>query len=307
MVCILEHLISSKTMINKLESLLPTSSHVSIISAFVTTNAVDWLLTNTLHKPAISVTGRFTPQDILSGASDLNALRALLSNNVKVLALPNLHAKIYQIDNRVFHGSANLTGKGLSLIENANIEACSEVKNCSNTQSFIQNIINGAIELDMVTINKMEDYLENSNCTTEEQWPEAILSKSTQLFVSDLPLTPPSEYSDHYKLNPILDFALVEAHSHTFEKAQTYFKNSKAYRWLKNQIQENKEHRDLGFGAVSKLLHSALCDDPAPYRKEIKTLQANLYLYLKKYAKDEIEIYMPGARSEVLKLKQRCF
>ena len=161
-------------------------------------------------------------------------------------------------------------------------------------------------------INESEDFWELARKYTQDDLaPLARMLeiekelKSTQLFVSDLPLAPPNEYSDQYKLNPILDFALVEANSHTFEKAQTYFKNSKAYRWLKNQIQENKEHRDLGFGAVSKLLHNALCDDPAPYRKEIKTLQANLYLYLKKYADDEIEIYMPGARREVLRLLRK--
>ncbi len=290
-----------KSLINK--SIVDNSS-LKMISAFVSSAGVSWLKSLQVEKQKTVIVGRFIPSDFVTGASDFLAIKQLVVEGYRVLALCNLHAKIYQIDNRVFHGSANLTGKGLSLIENANIEACSEVENCLNTQSFIQNIINGAIELDMATINKMEDYLENSNCTIEEQWPEAILSKSTQLFVSDLPLNPPSEYSDQYKLNPILDFALVEAHSHTFEKAQAYFKNSKAYRWLKNQIQENKEHRDLGFGAVSKLLHNALCDDPAPYRKEIKTLQANLYLYLKKYADDEIEIYVPGARSEVLRIKE---
>jgi hypothetical protein len=67
-------------------------------------------------------------------------------------------------------------------------------------------------------------------------------------------------------------------------------------------LEEHKGERDLGFGQVSQLLHSALSDDPAPYRRDIKDMQANLYKYVSLYAMDDIEIHIPGRRSEVLRL-----
>ena len=71
---------------------------------------------------------------------------------------------------------------------------------------------------------------------------------------------------------------------------------------MKEILTEHKGDRHPGFGQISSLLHDELCDDPAPYRRDIKDIQANLYEYLKLYASDEIEVYVPGRRSQVLRL-----
>ena len=55
-------------------------------------------------------------------------------------------------------------------------------------------------------------------------------------------------------------------------------------------------------GLTRNQVHDALCDDPAPYRRDIKGIQANMYEYLALYASDEIEIYVPGRRSQILKI-----
>jgi hypothetical protein len=151
--------------------------------------------------------------------------------------------------------------------------------------------------------NLIDEY-SNSNLTDiPTTWPEDIMPKINELFVSDFPMTKPDEKNEVYNANPSLEFALIEKNKTNFANAQQLFKNSKVYKWLKQQIIENKSDRDLGFGSLSQLIHDALADDPAPYRKDIKTLQANLYTYLKKYANDEIEIYVPGKKSEVIRLK----
>ncbi|WP_220494522.1 hypothetical protein, partial [Shewanella sp. SG44-6] len=58
------------------------------------------------------------------------------------------------------------------------------------------------------------------------------------------------------------------------------------------------------YGAGSSLNSSCINRDIAPYRQDIKTLQSNLYSYVKLYSTDEIEVYTPGKRSEVLKLNE---
>ena len=46
-----------------------------------------------------------------------------------------------------------------------------------------------------------------------------------------------------------------------------------------------------------------LFDDPKPYRKDVKILQANLYSFIKTFLNDDIEIDIPYEKSERLRLK----
>ncbi|MEL0641703.1 phospholipase D-like domain-containing protein [Pseudoalteromonas aliena] len=303
-------LISNTELTLQLEELLPSCNDLTIISAFMTQPATRWLgqLTSN-NKPKVQLVGRFTPIDFAKGASDLNALRDCINNGYQVKALVNLHAKIYQIDHdTIFNGSANLTGKGLALVNNGNLESCSRVNACEQSKAFINKIVESATDLTLNMLDKMQTYLEQFDDTNETElpavWPEDILPQTTELFVSDFPLGKPSVTLNEYLLNPSLPFAQIEYAKDEFVLASALFKQTKAYSWLKTQIIENQSGRDLGFGQISRLLHGALADDPAPYRQEIKDLQANLYSYIKLYASDEIEVYMPGRRSEVLRIKK---
>ena len=300
-------LISNTELTLQLEELLPSCNDLTIISAFMTQPATRWLgqlISN--HKPKVQLIGRFTPIDFAKGASDLNALRDCIKNGYQVKALVNLHAKIYQIDHdTIFNGSANLTGKGLALVNNGNLESCSRVNACEQSKAFINKIVESATDLTLSMLDKMQAYLDQFEDTDKTElpavWPEEILPQTTELFVSDFPLGKPGVTLNEYQLNPSLPFAQIENAKDDFVFASILFKQTKAYRWLRAQITENQSERDLGFGQISRLLHDALADDPAPYRQEIKDLQANLYSYLKLYASDEIEVYMPGRRSEVLR------
>lgn len=301
-------LISSSELTVQLEGILPSCNDLTIISAFMTQPATRWL-SQLIYKnqPKVELIGRFSPIDFAKGASDLNALRDCINNGYKVKALINLHAKIYQVNHdTIFNGSANLTGKGLALVNNGNLESCSRVNACEQSKAFINKIVESATELTINTLDKMQTFIEQFDTADETElpaiWPEDILPQTTELFVSDFPLGKPGVSLNEYQLNPSLPFAQIENTKNDFALASTLFKQTKAYCWLKKQITENQSDRDLGFGQLSRLLHDALADDPAPYRQEVKDLQANLYSYLKLYASNEIELYMPGRRSEVLRI-----
>lgn len=303
-------LISNSELTLQLEELLPSCNDLTIISAFITQPATRWLsqlISN--NKPNVQLIGRFTPTDFAKGASDLNALRDCINNGYQVKALVNLHAKIYQIDHdTIYNGSANLTGKGLALVNNGNLESCSRVNACEQSKAFINKIVESATDLTLNMLDKMQIFLEQFDAADETElpavWPEEILPQTSELFVSDFPLSKPGTSLNEYQLNPSLPFAQIEHAKDDFALTSTLFKQTKAYLWLKKQITENQSERDLGFGQISRLLHDALADDPGPYRQEIKDLQANLYSYLKLYASDEVEVYMPGRRSEVLRIKR---
>jgi len=278
---------------------------IKIISAFVTSPGVKWISHNKQINTPVVIVGRFSPMDLLSGASSFDAIQYALDNGYQVKALSNLHAKIYLFDNKkLYIGSANLTGKGLSLIQDGNLEVITTAEATEQNLLLVDKIICSALEVDYAVINKMKIFIENLSADkmqSIEVWPEVIFPTTSSLFVSDFPMGRPGEIIDIYKINSSLDFARIENESN-FDVAQTNFKNSKAFLWLENIIKENIGNRDLGFGQVSRLLHDELADDPSPYRQEIKSLQANLYAYTKYYASDVIEIYMPGRRTEVLRL-----
>lgn len=88
---------------------------VSIISPFIS-DCPARLLANALNNnPAMlcSVITRFYREDFISGASRLTALRLLVEAGAKILAVKDLHAKLYLIDNDIaLLGSANFTTGG---------------------------------------------------------------------------------------------------------------------------------------------------------------------------------------------------
>lgn len=300
-------LISNFELTQQLEQLIPSCSHLVIISAFMTQPATTWLLKLTAPSSArVQLVGRFTPNDFSNGASDLNALRDCIKRGYRVSALSNLHAKIYQIDyDIIFNGSANLTAKGLALVSNGNLESCSKVEATVESKAFIKKIIDCSTIVTLPILDKMQRYLDEFEGTDVKNlpvvWPEDVLSPTIELFVSDFPFGQPGSEVSEYLINPSLPFAQIENTKNDFVLASTLFKECKAYRWLKNQIQENNSGRDLGFGQVSQLLHDALADDPAPYRKALKGILTDFYSYIKVYASDEIEVYVPGSKSQVIR------
>lgn len=289
-----------------LKSVIPNCTKLNIISAFVTMPAILWL-EDIVVNSSVCIVGRFSPKDFLDGASSIEAIRKCIISGYSIKCLPNLHAKIYQIDDDlIFTGSANMTGKGLALVNEGNLEACARVSSSVSSKLFIQKVMEASVFLTISMLDQMEFYLDELFKSNMSQipcgWPENIIPKTKDLFVSDFPFSKPGYNHEMYKVNPALEFAIIEANGSNFDVSQSLFKKSKAYCWLKNILVQNKENRNPGFGQISSLLHEELCDDPAPYRRDIKEIQANFYDYLILYASDEVEVYVPGRRSQVLKL-----
>ena len=299
-------LITSQELTTNLEMSIPNCSNLNIISAFVSKPAVSWLKA-LIGNTTVCIVGRFSPNDFIQGASDIEAVKQCVLSGYTVKCLPNLHAKIYQIDDDlIFTGSANMTGKGLALVEVCNLEACTKVESTKKSKEFICKTIDSSIELTLTRLDKMQAFIENLSYTDvrsiPESWPEDVIPKIQDIFVSDFPLTKPGGSCDIYKVNSSLEFAILESNKNDFEYAQTLFKNSKAYSWITKILLNYTEERSLSFGKVSSMLHDTLSDDPAPYRSEIKDIQTNLYEYMSLYASDEIEIYVPGRKSQIIRL-----
>lgn len=301
-------LISSEQLTNELEQNIPGSTSLNVISAFVSMPAVKWLgnIVN-CNKTEVCIVGRFTPIDFVQGASELEALRKCIEQGYSVKALSNLHAKIYQIDkDKIFTGSANLTGKGLALVGSSNLESCARVDSTEDSILFISKIISASSYVTLEILERMEEYLSDLDLSSAPEvlvaWPEEIVSKANSIFVSDFPLSSPGQPTAAYLVNPSLEFAAIEANRADLSLAKRLFKASKAYCWLLSHLKGAEKNRGLRFGEVSSLLHDDLSDDPAPYRQEIKALVSHLYEYIELYAIDEMKIDVPGKRSQVVTL-----
>jgi hypothetical protein len=106
-----------------LKDLTTCKQSVTIISPYVTKGAVDSLikvLPSNLECKLITIP---PGEDYLFGSVEVNALRILKQSKFEICYLPNLHTKIYLIDqDRVYIGSANFTSKGWILNNQGNVE-----------------------------------------------------------------------------------------------------------------------------------------------------------------------------------------
>ena len=82
-----------------------------------------------------------------------------------------------------------------------------------------------------------------------------------------------------------------------------YRRNNEVMDKTKMRKQEKikkQENKEIYFGDLSSLIHNSLLDDPKPYRKEVKDLQANLYSFLKILDLEEIKIDQPNVSERII-------
>ncbi len=121
-----EEILDGDELRQRLQSALPQAKEsIVFISAYITQNAIDRLNKLIPEDVDIHIICRLLPSDVLTGATQLSALKTALTKGIKVSCLHSLHAKIYAIDFKtIYVGSANLTNNGLKIYGIGNIEAC---------------------------------------------------------------------------------------------------------------------------------------------------------------------------------------
>ena len=93
-----ESILSGEKLRQKLEIALPQAKRqIIFISAYVTQSAIDWLNKLVPEDVDTQVVCRLLPSDVLSGATQLSALKTALDKGIKIFCLHSLHAKIFSI------------------------------------------------------------------------------------------------------------------------------------------------------------------------------------------------------------------
>ena len=290
---------SGETLRVKLAESIPSANNLTLISAYITTPAIEWMVRYVKPTCSVVLVGRLSPNDFTTATSDFKAIKLALSNGWSVKCLATLHAKIYLCDrSKIFVGSANFTTNGLKLFGYGNLEGCIEVPPESENIHFIERIVREAKSVTYDTVEKMEEFINKSSKNHQKtmkdiNWPDDIVPRDLSIWVYDFPWTNPYTHPDSLEedIKHDIDILCVSDLSKDSVVAAS-FKDTKAFRWLLKKLKE-AESKELYFGGLANMLHNELKDDPTPYRKDVKTLLSNSLAYCQKYANDSVKIDRP--------------
>lgn len=297
-------LIDGDVLKKQLEVIIPTAkSKLTMISAYVTQGAIEWLRKLAPSGVAVHVVCRLTPSDVLTGATNISALLEALQSGWEVSCLHSLHAKIYSIDDAaIYAGSANLTSNGLRIYGVGNIEACLTVSPTKENIDFIKKIEQSASALNEEILNRMQACVDHKELPIySDEWPKDILMEEEGIWVRDTFWDDPG--ANNLTPERLHDLEIIGVDSFSVESGliEKQLGRTRLIRWLKAQL-ERAQNQELYFGSLTAALHDEIKDDPAPYRKDIKTLVQNLLKYCEKYLAKDFEVSRPNY-SQRIKLR----
>lgn len=297
------------------QSLEKAKDEIIILSAYVKKIGVEWLIEK-LSKKEINCTiiSRWDKGDLAQGSSDIDCYELCKINKWQFKILKDLHAKIMLVDKKdLFIGSPNLTGHGMSLIPVSNKEMGVKLEATSSDINIVKNLNEEAILVDDKIYKELKLWKENLPEIKKikfPDFPDYLKSKFTEnldkIWVHNFPWCSAEELFNNKKNDENFqhDLELFGLEKNNLEKEiiKKNILNSKIYHWLINQINK-QEKKELYFGNLSSIIHESLLDDPRPYRQDIKTLQSNLYSYIKNFLLEKFIIDVPKERSERIRLK----
>jgi len=266
------------------------------------------------NKIKCTIIARWNNGDLVQGSSDLECYEVCKKNGWSFKILKDLHAKIMLVDDKdLFIGSPNLTGRGMNLVPVSNKEMGVKLEATPSDTSIINNLVEESILVDDELYNQFKmwkDKLPKLKKLSYPEFPDVIknkfVEKYNKLWVHNFPWAKANELLalDNLSDNANHDLELLGLNKDNFNSdlIKQNLLNSRVYNWLINQIKK-QENEEIYFGNLSSIIHNSLLDDPTPYRKNVKELQANLYSYIKVFLKNEIVIDVPYKKSERLRLK----
>lgn len=295
----MDDVLSSDRLKKRIESLSSGISELTLVTAYIKLSAVKWLASLLQDDVKLNIVARLNPQDIISGASDIDAIEIALDKGWSCFRLPELHAKLYLINNKkLFVGSANFTARGLLLYGTGNLEATIEVDASIDHIDFINTILSKSVCISFENLIEIKRQIEKFRSSKQESdlyWDEDV-PNLVKMWSADFPWSTVHHllHNDNHHDRELFGVKLSDDEIQLERK----FKRSKAFLWLYSQLTQT-ENGELFFGRLSSILHDALLDDPSLYRKDVKILLINLLDYCKCHANDVIIIDRPGHSERV--------
>ena len=298
------------------ECLKNCKDEIIVCSAFITMKGIEWFYNNLQNKKInCRVISRWDRGDLLSKVSDIEVYNFCKKMGWSFEIIENLHAKFYLMDQKdLICGSLNLTAKGFGLVPISNKEFGNYFEAIDEDLININIFLEDAIKITDEIFNEYKKYLEENKDFVIQQLPELPEKiknlkekKLTKLWVHDFLFNEPENLLNNFNENTedlIHDRSLLNINSQddlSLETIKLNFVNLDLYKWFIKQI-KNKDNKSFSFGELSALIHNSLFDDPKPYRKEIKNLQANFFKFLELLKFENLKIERPNY-SQVITFK----
>lgn len=238
---------------------------------------------------------RFRLDDILNGSTDFSIIEYCISSGWEVFIRFDLHAKTYIVDNcRGIIGSANLTTNGLNLKQTGNYELASLVNLTHSDTQKINRLFDSSLkvtqEIFQLLKNEYDSFTSYTSSPKGLSWSNEILSKInpkiTTLFSHELPDSKTIPRDSIFI--PFLDTTI----NNNINEIKKHFRWSNAYLWLLSILEKNGGC--MYFGFLSSELHTALVEDPKPYRKNVKSMLSNLIAWIQQLDMEDIIIDIPN-------------
>ncbi|WP_416354988.1 hypothetical protein ACLNGM_11285 [Aureimonas phyllosphaerae] len=245
------------------------------------------------------IVARWSSGDLLSGASDIEGCRLAMARGWRFHVLPGLHAKVTLVDETdLIVGSANLTGAGMSLLPASNREFGLAVKASPEDVLACRGLLNDAVLVTQALLDEIATWVADNRKRGMQKgpaFPDSISAQlatvPTRLFTAELPwlaapeliaqLTAPDQWVSGSLQHDVGLLGLEPGYATREDAVATivsHLVSSRFWRWLINAVR-CQPNREIWYGAITSLLHGALCDDPRPYRQDVKALVSNLYSY----------------------------
>jgi hypothetical protein len=267
-----------------------------LIVPFVKLDALQVLIEKNRSETNFSLIVRLKPEDLLSGATDLSIYPFLRDRGVPVFYNHSIHLKLFVFEsNRCLVTSGNVTGRGLGLALEGNVEAGAFVHLDLEDWNRIYSLINESRAIDDTLYDRLSKFVADAPTVPSLpifNWPEEPLKNFT---ISSLPATEHVEalsrayfsanlerYSTEDLRRIAHDLAIFNLPSglSEVEFEQQLKANFCSSPFVSEFIFFLKSHGSLRFGAVNDWIHRWCDDVPLPYRWELKENTRILYNWL---------------------------
>jgi len=236
----------------------------------------------------VRVLARWDSRDLVSAASDLEVYEIVSARGFEFFINQRLHGKCVLIDDaRLFVGSANLTASGLQLGIQGNLECGTMMEASEADRATIRDMFADSVRISPSLYLEIKAFIVPLLTASERRdivFPASIMEKLQSsvngLWVRELLWTEGPQAISRDEPDARHDLMLLDAvlgPSPTLEELGPLFERTRCCRWLTSELCAHGGQ--LYFGEATELLHNALLEDPKPYRKEVKFLLRNLFVW----------------------------
>lgn len=268
----------------------------AIVSPFITTDAVERLISESGDTTDLDVICRWSRKDIATGIADLTLYGFLKARDIPLYIHERIHLKLYVFsDGTGVVTSGNATNKGLGYAAVPNLEMGCTTTLATDDFIHLHSILSGSIKVTDAIHARLLEYQAANQNKDADTLPPLDLPVETQsgLSTNSLPATPsPTQFLRWHADPRTVPPGWTAAYAHdvcTYNmNTSTSLSSTEAdlalefanNELIKRIIEEVRSAGSAPFGQVKEWIQTHCSDTPQPYRWELTEQTSVLYDWL---------------------------